>query len=153
MDDRLKLLALDDADLTIVSAHIQDSILKANDIQWLGNEGKLVVALNRFTWERKPRRRLFSKVYERRRAIMHFDRVLSVRTRGIALNSTDEVLSLLAVQFWPLDEAGSPGGAIELSFSDDKVLEAKVECIECRLSDLGAAWGTGKKPIHSGSAS
>ncbi len=152
MTDKLKLLALDDADLTVVSAHVQDSVLKANDIQWLPDEGKLAMSLNRFAWEAKGNRRLLFKKYERRKAALHVDRVLNVRTKGLQFNSPSQVLSLLAVQFWPSGQVGDPAGTVEFSFADNIAIEAGVECVEARLTDLDAAWSTNARPRHNNSA-
>ena len=49
--DRLKLIALDREDIEVVSAHLQDAVVKAADIHWRPAERRLVVALNRFDWE------------------------------------------------------------------------------------------------------
>src|SRR5258708_6750394 len=49
--DRLKLIALDKEDIQVVSAHLQDAVVKAADIRWRPAEKRLVIALNRFDWE------------------------------------------------------------------------------------------------------
>ena len=49
--DRLKLIALDREDIEVVSAHLQDAVVKAADIRWRPAEKRLVIALNRFDWE------------------------------------------------------------------------------------------------------
>ena len=49
--DRLKLIALDREDIEIVSAHLQDAVVKAADIRWRPAERRVVVALNRFPAE------------------------------------------------------------------------------------------------------
>ena len=55
--DRLKLIALDREDIEVVSAHLQDAVVKAADIRWRPAEKRVVVALNRFDWEAAQRRR------------------------------------------------------------------------------------------------
>ncbi len=49
--DRLKLIALDREDIEVVSAHLQDAVVKSADIRWRPSEKRLVIALNRFDWE------------------------------------------------------------------------------------------------------
>ena len=49
--DRLKLIALDKEDVEIVSAHLQDAVVKTADIHWRPAEKRVVVAVNRFDWE------------------------------------------------------------------------------------------------------
>jgi Protein of unknown function (DUF2948) len=47
----LKLIALDDEDLGILSAHLQDAILRAGDIVYLARESRFALAARRFDWE------------------------------------------------------------------------------------------------------
>lgn len=139
----LKLVALDEQDLAIVSAHVQDAVMKVADIAWLPAEKRLLLTMNRFVWEKKTG--LLSRDHERRRAVLHFDRVTSVKSSGIARDRGDDVLSLLAIRFAASDD---PAGAIELDFAGGATMLIDVECIEARLTDLGAAWQAAAKPRH-----
>ena len=47
----LKLIALDQDDIAVVSTHLQDAVVKVADIIWLPSEHRLVLGLNRFDWE------------------------------------------------------------------------------------------------------
>ena len=49
--DPLKLIALDQDDIAIVSTHLQDAVVKVADIVWLPGEKRLVLGVNRFDWE------------------------------------------------------------------------------------------------------
>ncbi|MEL7528744.1 MAG: DUF2948 family protein, partial [Pseudomonadota bacterium] len=51
--DQLKLAALDQEDLEVLSAHIQDAVLTVADIRFLPNEKKAVFVMNRFVWDKK----------------------------------------------------------------------------------------------------
>ena len=68
------------------------------------------------------------------------------RAAGIDRNRPDDILSLLAIDFVPAED--SPAGVIELIFSGNAALRLDVECIEARLTDLGAAWETPSRPRH-----
>lgn len=141
----LKLLALDGEDLEILSAHVQDAVLKVGDIHWLADEKRLVLALNRFVWEsagEKTRR-----AFERRRAALRFDRVTRVQATRIPRDRPDTVLELLALRF---DETDAPSGVVEAIFAGGGILKIEVECLEAGLSDLGAAWATECCPKHEG---
>ncbi len=142
----LKLVALDAEDLDVVSAHLQDAVLKVGDIKWLPAENRFVVALNRFVWEDavKDGRK---KAFERRRSALHFDRVLKVQANRIQQKASDTVLELLAVRF---TETDAPAGFVELQFAGGSTLRLEVECLEAQLSDLGAAWQTKTRPKHDG---
>ncbi len=139
--DSVKLVALDEEDLAVISAHVQDAVLKASDLVYLPKEKRFAVAMNRFAWEKAEGQR---KNFERHRAALTFDRVLAVKAQNIDRDS-DTVLDLLAVEFVPTD---APAGALDLIFAGGATLRLEVECIEARLSDLGPAWATGAKPAH-----
>ena len=49
--DPLKFIVLDEEDLEVVSAHVQDAVVKAADMLWRPQEKRVVVGLNRFDWE------------------------------------------------------------------------------------------------------
>ena len=50
--ERLKLLALDEEDLAVLSAYVQDAVLKVGDLIYLPKEQRFAVAMNRFIWEK-----------------------------------------------------------------------------------------------------
>ena len=139
----LKLIALDDQDLSIVSAHVQDAVMKVSDLEFLPAAKRFVLTMNRFVWEAKTG--LFRRHNERRQAVLHFDRVLGVKTNGIARNKPAEILSLLAISFI---EISKPAGIVELIFSGGGTIMLDVECIEARLADVGGAWEATSRPVH-----
>lgn len=141
---QLKLIALDQQDLEIVSAHVQDAVMKISDISFLAAEKRLVIAINRFVWENKTS--FFKKNNERRRAVLHFEGVRAVKSNGIQQSRGDEVLSLLAVRFEPGAEL--PAGTIELTFSGAAAIRLEVDYIEARLADIGGAWEAIARPRH-----
>jgi hypothetical protein len=141
----LKLIALDEEDLTVISATMQDAIFKIEGLEFDKNSGQFLLAANRFVWEGKGDER--SHDHERRRVNVAFKRVRSVKTRGINLKDKSVVLSLLAIQF-RVDSEG-PEGEIELVMSADAGILLDVECIEVQLTDTGAAWEAKSKPHHS----
>lgn len=140
--ERLKLLALDEEDLAVLSAHVQDAVLKVGDLVYLPKEQRFAIGMNRFIWEKADGQR---RSYERRRTALSFDRVKSVQACQIRRDRPDAILELLAVSFEPVD---SPGGLITLYFAGGGKVRLEVECIETRLADLGTAWATTAKPVH-----
>jgi hypothetical protein len=141
----LKLLALDDEDLAVVSSHLQDAVVRVGDIAYLPRQKRFAAVLNRFDWEAAAGRD--PKDFRRRRTALRFDRVLGAQHKALRQTAEDSVLSLLAIQFEP-DEA--PSGRITLTFSGGVAIQLKVECIEAELRDLGPAWPTRRKPEHPG---
>lgn len=141
---QLKLIALDQQDLEIVSAHVQDAVLKISDISFLAAEKRLVIAINRFVWENKSS--FFKKNNERRRSVLHFEGIHSVKSSGIQQSKGDEVLSLLSLRFEPGAEL--PAGIIELTFSGGAAIRLEADYIEARLADIGGAWEAIARPRH-----
>lgn len=142
--DALRLFALDEDDLKVVSAHVQDALVKVGDLAYEAGPRQFLVPMNRYAWEVKstflrPRR-------ERRNCVLHFGRVLGVRTSAIPRDKPSEILSLLALRFQPNE---SPAGSMELVFSGGGTVRLDVECIEARLSDLGGAWQAASRPHHA----
>jgi hypothetical protein len=140
--DALKLAALDEEDLKVLAAHLQDAVLTVGDVDWRPRERRLLVTLNRFVWETADGSK---GPYERRRSVLHLARVGAVRSSRIRRDSREAVLSLLTLRF----EAGdAPAGTLYLEFSGGGSIAAEVECIEASLTDLGAAWSTASRPVH-----
>ena len=140
--DSLKLIALDEADLAVISACLQDAVFKTGDTSFLGKDATFTLEANRFVWEEGKSKNSF----ERRRALLALKQVKSVKSRGINLKDTDAVHSLLAVTFLPGDEA--PSGAIELVLSGGGVIRLEVDCVEVQFADIGGGWETKFKPRH-----
>lgn len=140
---QLKLVALDDQDLAVVSAHVQDAVAKVADLSFLAAERRFVVAMNRFVWEKK--RGLFGGKPERRRSVLHFEGVSGVRFSGFAREAKEDILSVLALRFEPGD---APAGAIEIVCAADAAIRLEVDYVEARLADLGAAWEASSQPRH-----
>ncbi|MGN6471757.1 MAG: DUF2948 family protein [Rhizobiaceae bacterium] len=141
--DQLKLAALDEDDLKVVSAYVQDALMQIGDIDYSPARKWFLVPMNRFV--RDGKRRFFRRQYERRRSVLHFEHVLSVRSTGIDRQNIKDVLSLLAIRFVPGE---APAGTIELVFAGDAAIRLDVKFIEARLADLGPAWATSSRPFH-----
>jgi hypothetical protein len=140
----LKLLALDEEDLQVVSSHLQDAVVRVGDMAYLPSQKRFAAIVNRFDWESAAGN---NKEYRRRRTGLRFDRVLSAKHKDLRPEKPDRVLSLLAVQF----EAGeAPSGKVTLFFSGDVIIQLEVECVEAELRDLGPSWPTRHRPEHPG---
>jgi Protein of unknown function (DUF2948) len=142
----LKLIALDADDLAVISAHLQDAVLKVADLAYLPKEKRFAAVANRFDWADalgggKDRPNEFA----RRLTALRFERVLSAKVSGIDLKNGSEVLSLLAIGFEPKE---APGGDVNLQFSEGRAIRLQVEVIEAELKDLGPVWQAKSRPQH-----
>ena len=81
---------------------------------------------------------------ERIRAGVHFDSVLKVRTSGIDMADRAGLLPILAVVAEPSED----GHIVTLRFAAGAAVALTVECIDCRLSDIGEGWPTPNRPDH-----
>ena len=137
----LRLLALDQEDLAVISTHLQDAIVRVGDLALLPHERRFALLARRFDWEcsndEPPRRRLTG---------LHFERVLHCRTRGIDRSKPDALLNLLAITF---AETDTPSGTVTLLFSEGGAIQLDVECIETQMKDLGPVWEAEGRPTHA----
>jgi len=143
--DLLKFVVLDEEDLEVVSAHVQDAVVKASDILWRPQQKRMVLPLHRFDWEAAQSA---AAEYRRRAAALRFERVLSCKSRQV--DGKDAVLNLLAVEF---AETDAPAGVVTLTFSGGAALRLEVECLEAELADLGPTWTAAACPAHAVDAS
>ena len=136
----LRLTALDQTDLEIISASMQDAVIKPLDLRYLKARQKFVLLANRFVWEevhsgkRQP--------YQRRRCGLQFARVLDIKS---TFAGNAPVLSLLSIGF---ETGDPPSGTIVLTFAAGSTIRLGIECIEAQLDDLGPTWEALHQPIH-----
>jgi hypothetical protein len=141
--DMLKLAAFDLEDLAVISAAMQDAIVKTGEMTFLASEKRFAMVCNRFAWEVNAART--KPPYERRRTGFQITRALRAELAGLDLSRPDDVLELLSISFEPSD---GPAGAVLLSFSGGATVRVHVECLELAMSDLGGAWATDNLPEH-----
>ena len=142
MTSGLKLLAEDSTDLEILSAAVQDALVRAGDMIFDQRARRFSLLLSRFRWEKGDARAAFERV----RAGLSFESVLGVRSRKVRRDSPDAVASLLSISFDADEEP--PGGTIKLLFAGDGEIALHVECLDAILVDVGEAWRTPRKPDH-----
>lgn len=143
----LKLLALDEEDLSVVSAHMQDSVFKTAEVEFDGRARQFSLTANRFVWEKAVEK---GKSFERRKAALIFKRVKGVRSLGVDRQKPDAVNDLLAIRFEK--QAEGPEGTVELLLAGGGAIHLDVECIEAQLADIGGAWETTSRPNHTAEA-
>lgn len=135
----LRLIAEDAEDLGVISASVQDAVLKAENMRYDSRRRRFTLEVNRFRWEAPNER-------GRVRAILAIDGVLSVRRRAVTTADPDLVYALLSLSFEAEQEP--PGGKINLLFSGDGEIELLVETIDVTLLDSDYEWSTRKTPDH-----
>ena len=135
----LRLLAEDADDLQIISAALQDAILRPVDIVWAKQARTLTIAFSRFCWECGGTRVMCA---------MQFGDVLAVKSRRLPRNP-DASLELLALDFMPTE---APSGRVILMFAGGGDLRVDVECLDAVVTDISERWPARVAPTHLGEA-
>ncbi len=147
--EELKLVALDKDDIEVVSAHVQDALVRVADIFWQPHEHRFVMALKRFDWmnavDAGGIKDGHSQDYRRCRTALRFERVNACKYRNLDQTRKDATLNLLAVEF---AERDGPAGIITLTFSGGGAIRLDVECLEAELADLGEVYSAMACPDH-----
>lgn len=131
-DDRLTLLASDPGDLPVLSALMQDAIVRAGDIGWDRRRRRLVLVASRYRWEAATE-------VSRVRTALRLDSVLRVERQHWPADP-DAMLALLSI--------AADSDRVTLSFADAASLRLHVECVDAVLEDLSAPWGVRHRPHH-----
>lgn len=131
----LRLLAEDGEDLQIISAALQDAVLRPVDIVWERAARRLTVTLSRFCWECGGTRVM---------SAMQFGDVQAVKSRRLP-RAPESALELLALDFEPTE---APGGRVILMFAGGGDLRIDVECLDAVLADLSDRWPARVAPHH-----
>jgi hypothetical protein len=136
---RLRLAAGDAEDLQILSARLQDAVLKLKDVSWQPKKRRFAAVVNRLVWEEGGKTRV--------RAGLHFDSVLKVQSHKVKLGAEEAVIDLLAATFTP-SGGEDPGGVVELVLAGGGAIRLTVECVEAELADLTQPWAARGTPDH-----
>jgi hypothetical protein len=135
---RVRLRAEDLEDLAVLSGLVQDALVPPGDMAWLPDEGRFVLALNRFRWEDATGGRPYSRTH----AALIFDHVSAVQRRGMEAGDRDRVYALLAIAY------DADSARVVLTFSGEAAIRLTVDRLAAGLEDLGEPWPTQWKPEH-----
>lgn len=138
MSNKLKLLAETGEGLTVLSAALQDAIVRVGDIHFDRTGHSMVLITNRYCHE--------TDVPTRIKSGLGLHNVLSVRAQGINRADPDAFLVLLSVNYTPSDKP--PGGEISLIFAGGGEISLDAECLEVRLVDIQNERPTKSIPLH-----
>src|ERR1700736_2318975 len=94
-----KLIALDEDDLAVISAHVQDARLKIGNIVWRQGEKRVVIALERLDLDQE----LDGELPEHLLSALRFDRVLAVKSRNVDMANPEASIELIGLEFTETD--------------------------------------------------
>ena len=125
----LRLRAIDQLDLSVIAAHLQDAVVKVGDMGFDPARRRFAILFNRFMWEDvQDEQGAGPKAdrdapYRRVRSAVHFDGVMRVQSEN-------------------------PAGTMSLTFAGGAALRLEVECLDAWLTDISAPWSTPQRPDH-----
>mgnify|MGYP001291518762 CR=1 FL=1 len=140
----LKLNATSKEDLSVISAHLQDSITQVKNIVHLKRNRIFLIQFNRFMWE-DIEKGLFRKS-RRVQSVLKFENVLRAYSKNLNQKNKDRFLDFLAIETNLLSDKSYE---IKLNFAGDILIKINSEVIDCFIEDLGEPWETKSKPKHS----
>ena len=146
----LRLRAVDQTDLGVISAHLQDAIAQVGDMAYQPAKRRFAIMFNRFMWEDLDAPAKGAKAdkdapYRRVRSALHFDGVQRVQTQGLKLTNKEAMAELLSLSFAVKSE---PAGVIKMAFAGGGAIKLDVECLDVWLTDVSAPWPTPHRPGH-----
>ena len=138
----LKLLALNDDDLKVLSAHLQDSVILVKDMIFLKKSRTFLMMVNRFMWE-DVERGIFRE-NKRIRCAVKFENVLEVKSRNIRQKKKDKILELLSID----SEVKNNKKELLITFAGNNEIILIVEEINILFDDVGLPWKVKHVPKH-----
>ncbi len=138
MSNKLKLLAETSEGLTVLSAALQDAIVRVGDIHFDTSGNSMVLIASRYCHETEEPTRI--------KAGLGLHNVLSAKMKGINRADPDAFLVLLSINYVPSDEP--PGGVINLIFAGGGEISLEAECLEVRIVDIQNERPTKSIPLH-----
>jgi hypothetical protein len=133
----LKIRFEDEEDLQVLSAALQDSLLRVGDIAYLPQERRFVCVALRFCWERLD---AAQRRHERVHTGITFENVAAVRRRGVDPARPGQMLALLAIRV--------EGGAVDLLCAGGAAIRLETGRIAGHAQDLDEPWPTRWRPSH-----
>jgi len=153
MNRKLTLIAKDAEDLQVISACLQDALVRVGDMRFHSDIGRFGILANRFRWEvegsdpvkdgerQQDQRFETAAGHERVHCGVAFDGVRSIRMRGVDRKNRSRLLNLLAIQ--------SNEDGVLLVFSGEAAIQLDCDTPACQLRDLDEPWPTAWRPSHA----
>lgn len=138
---KLKLRAVDDEDMKILSSCLQDALVPVGDMAYFPDDGRFVLVANRFCWEQPPETLdPGHEFFERIHCALSIDGVKKIRRRGIPRRNPARMLELLSLVV--------KDGVVELVFAGGAEIRLEVDLLSCQIEDFGEPWPTRWRPHH-----
>jgi hypothetical protein len=137
----LRLKAEDADDLAVVSAALQDAVVRVCDIAWSRRRRRVTIHLQRYVRERDC-----EDCGDRVLSVLALEGVLTMQSRRVRQDAPEAWAQVLALRFDP--DAEPPGGALHLELAGGGAVRIAVECIDLVLLDVSEPWKARARPAH-----
>jgi hypothetical protein len=139
----LRLLAEDAEDLSVLSAHLQDAVIRVGDVVYLPKHRRFAALVSRYCWDEDCGKGNSGARCARRPALRRCAaRAIAKRASG---RSRRGGVALLAINFTP---GGGGGGLVDLILAGGGRIRLHVECIDGTLRDLSEPRPAVARPAH-----
>ena len=144
MGERLRLKAVDQDDLSIIAACLQDALIPLSEMAYLADERRFVAAFTRFRRECLADPASCEGMTQCQSALV-FNQVEAVRHSGL-----DTRFGAVRLELLTLVAAPGEGGLIDLTllFAGDMAIRLEVRAIAATLEDFGEPWPATVAPTH-----
>ncbi|MBI1187067.1 MAG: DUF2948 family protein [Alphaproteobacteria bacterium] len=138
----LRLAAEDGADLEVISAAVQDALVRVEGLAFDRRARRFTLTLDRFRHEAAHA----APPYERVQSALSLEGVLAIKTKRLRRDAPQALASILSLRFDPDPEP--PGGTVHIILAGGGEIALTVECVDAALFDIGAPWRTPRRPAH-----
>lgn len=163
----LKLRAVDEDDLSVLAACLQDALVPVHDMRFIREDASFVLVANRFCWEKLPPSALDALAgqdsdadaaaeaeestdavepdgrFERVHAALSIEHVKRCQTRGFSPNEPADAERLMEILTLMYED-----GALTVVFAGGAAVRLEVDDIEVVVQDVGEPWPTMWRPSH-----
>jgi hypothetical protein len=149
---KLRLLAHDRDDISVLSALLQDAIIPGADMSFDRKLNEFVIVANRFCWELEPLTDVKSSdgkaIHERRLCGVRIARVRSVHHNHWPKTRQYRLFNLLALGLVDMAEHAKDGSVLQFEFSGGSSLRLNVDDVDIAFADLDVGHPTSLQPKH-----
>jgi Protein of unknown function (DUF2948) len=145
MTERLRLKAVDNDDLSVIAACLQDALVPLSEMAYLADQKRFVAAFTRFRRECLADPDGCAGLTQCQSALA-FDQVEAALHCGLDSRFGAVKLELLTLVAEPPGEDGLTD--VTLLFSGDAAIRLRVHAIAVTLEDFGEPWPAPVPPAH-----
>ncbi len=144
MSERLRLKAVDQDDLQVMAACLQDALIPLQEMAFMAADRRFMAAFSRFQRERSKAPESADDLMLCQSAL-RVEHVREVKYRGLDSDLTGVKFELLTIVAEPV---GDDGFDIALLFAGDVAIKVRVGEFLVTLEDFGDPWPANVAPQH-----